>query len=75
MFSAPEWMTEGVCAQVDPDLWFPTRGSGHDSREAIKICQGCPIRRKCLQYALDTGELGIWGGTTAEHRRVMRAAS
>ena len=22
----PEWMTDGVCAQVDPELWFPEKG-------------------------------------------------
>lgn len=37
--------------------------------EAKALCDGCPARRKCLDYALD-GDLdfGVWGGLTFEER-------
>jgi len=33
----------------------------------------CPVRRECLDYAVDSGEdWGIWGGATPNQRRVLR---
>lgn len=36
-------------------------------------CRTCPVRAECLEYALDIGAVGIWGGTTTEQRRQIRA--
>ena len=42
-------------------------------REAIRICQACPIQVRCLAWALEQGVTdGVWGGTTAEQRRAIR---
>jgi WhiB family transcriptional regulator, redox-sensing transcriptional regulator len=36
---------------------------------ARRFCQGCPIQRACLTFALENGEMfGIWGGLTANER-------
>jgi WhiB family redox-sensing transcriptional regulator len=32
------------------------------------ICQRCPIRLQCRDYALSTRVSGIWGGTTEAER-------
>lgn len=66
-----EWHAEGLCHQVDPDLWFPEKGGS--TRHAKKVCQGCPVREACLQQALDANErFGIWGGFSERERRQMQ---
>jgi WhiB family redox-sensing transcriptional regulator len=67
-----EWVTRAVCAQVDPDLWFPEKGGA--TREAKKVCMSCPVRDECLEYALANEErFGIWGGKSErERRRLLR---
>lgn len=68
------WMAEGICAQTDPESFFPEKGGS--TQEAKKICLGCPVREKCLQYALERGEyFGIWGGKSERERRKMRKAA
>jgi hypothetical protein len=57
-----------LCAQVDPELWFPKLGS--PSSAALLICQDCPARVDCLEWALTAREEhGIWGGMTPRQRR------
>lgn len=64
------WMDEARCAEVDPDLFFPERGDA--AKDAKKVCGGCPVVDQCLQYALKNEFMdGIWGGTSANERRVM----
>lgn len=70
------WTEQGICRTVDPDVWFPEVGCGRPAvQTAVKICQGCPVRRECLAAALERNErFGIWGGTTERQRRGMREA-
>ena len=62
------------CA-VDPNLFFPDDlvGSPHDRKlvanEAKAICSVCPVKIRCLDYAVSAGMHGIWGGTTDSERR------
>lgn len=61
-----------LCAQVDPELFFPEKGGS--TREAKRICRRCPIRDACLEYALVNGErFGIWGGQSERERRRLGA--
>lgn len=67
----PEFVTDGLCAQTDPEIFFPEKG--HNGREAKKICARCPVRAECLAWALDRKErVGVWGGTTGHERDAMR---
>jgi len=67
----PAWMTGGLCAQVDPDLWFPEKGGS--TREAKALCARCPVHPECLAYALAHDErFGVWGGASERDRRRMR---
>lgn len=67
----PEW-PGALCAQSDPDAWFPEMGG--PARLAKQICDACPHRRGCLEWALEANEeFGIWGGLTAQERRQLRA--
>lgn len=65
------WMTQATCRDYDPELWFPVAEESGDV--AIGHCRTCPVRVECLEYALDIGAVGIWGGTTTEQRRQIRA--
>lgn len=70
--AAGRWQERALCAQVDPDAWFP--GKGESPRLAKQTCAACPVREQCLDYAIEHGEtFGIWGGMTErERRRVAR---
>ncbi len=68
---AVTWRDFASCAETDPDEFFPEKGGS--TRPAIKVCQGCPVRAQCLEYALEHDErFGIWGGKSWEQRRRMR---
>lgn len=60
------------CSETDPEIFFPEPGRVDLGRQAIAICDRCPVRDACLEKALQNGELGIWGGTTEHQRRKMR---
>lgn len=74
-----EWQMNASCRDIDGSLFFHPdneRGEAREGRVAAakRICEGCPVRRECLRYALESGErYGIWGGTTEEERRAARA--
>lgn len=60
-----------LCAQVDPELWFPEKGGTVTA--AKRICHDCPLREACLQEALGNPYLfGVWGETTAQERQILR---
>ncbi|MER7688437.1 WhiB family transcriptional regulator [Streptomyces sp. NPDC097610] len=44
-------------------------------RSAPQRSARCPVRERCLQWALDVGQVGIWGGTTESERRATRRRS
>ncbi|GAB2758235.1 hypothetical protein GCM10027174_38080 [Salinifilum aidingensis] len=71
----PQWQERALCAQTDPEAFFPEKGGS--TREAKRICQGCEVRDECLEYALEHDErFGIWGGLSErERRRLKRRAS
>ncbi len=69
------WQTDALCAQTDPEAFFPEKGGS--TRDAKRICTTCEVRSKCLEYALLNDErFGIWGGLSErERRRLKRRAS
>jgi hypothetical protein len=62
-----------VCATTDPEAFFPEKGLGgqRSVKLAKSMCRSCPYTVKCLQWAIDNKETGIWGGTTEKERRRM----
>ena len=65
------WQERALCAQTDPEAFFPEKGGS--TREAKKICGGCEVRNRCLEYALENDErFGIWGGLSERERRKLR---
>lgn len=72
--SSPHWTELALCAQSDPEAWFPEKGCS--TREAKKVCRGCPVRTECLDYALENDErFGVWGGTSEKQRRKLKRRS
>lgn len=69
------WMTAGRCRDHDPDVFFVR--SAAQAKRAIRICERCPVREACLEYALDNAiEFGVWGGLTErQRRRLLRVAA
>lgn len=69
----PDWQENALCAQTDPEAFFPEKGGS--TREAKRICSGCEVRAECLEYALAHDErFGIWGGLSERERRRLRRA-
>jgi WhiB family redox-sensing transcriptional regulator len=62
-----------VCATTDPEAFFPEKGLGGERsiKIAKSLCKTCAYTVKCLQWAIDNNETGIWGGTTEKERRSM----
>lgn len=65
-----DWVDEAVCAETFADAFFPEKGEPQHSRAAKQICEQCPVRLPCLQFAVDNQErFGIWGGLSERERR------
>ncbi|RFZ41381.1 Transcriptional regulator WhiB2 [Mycobacterium marinum] len=65
------WKAQALCAQTDPDAFFPEKGG--TTRPAKRVCLSCPVRKQCLDYALDHDErFGIWGGFSERERRRLK---
>ena len=67
-----DWMARGNCRAVDPAVFFPSDGVGVEI--ARQICQGCPVKQQCLDYAIyHRIDHGVWGGASErERRRIAR---
>lgn len=67
-----KWATRAACRDAEAELFFP--GKGNPTRPAVAVCDRCPVRRDCLEYALtlERGKPeeahGVWGGLTAKQR-------
>ena len=67
------WRQQARCRGVDPAVFYPVSDED-DAPEAKEICDECPVREPCLEYALTVREKhGVWGGRTErERRRLIR---
>jgi WhiB family transcriptional regulator, redox-sensing transcriptional regulator len=76
--NAPYFDGSQVCAQVDPELFFPeVDSSKNDIKRALAICSDCEFKEPCLEFALTHENeyiYGIWGGTTPKQRRLIKQA-
>jgi len=62
------WMADAACRGADdPNLWHSDAGT--PPAHVFDICNGCPVRERCADYADMHGERhGVWGGMTTEQR-------
>jgi WhiB family redox-sensing transcriptional regulator len=79
MATAPYFDNTQLCAQTDPELFFPeVKGKKNpDYLETVKkakaICGHCHFKDPCLEYALKHDIVGIWGGTEQAERDKLRS--
>jgi hypothetical protein len=76
----PDFLKEEIppCAESDPDAFFTIDvdvngelvSTPHYFNEvgAKKVCSDCPYIKECLIFAIETKQIGIWGGTTENER-------
>ncbi|WP_030895810.1 WhiB family transcriptional regulator [Streptomyces sp. NRRL F-5053] len=71
------WHNRAACLPtpanpVDPELFFPEPDEIDRIRAAKALCAPCPVRRTCLDAALEAGDReGVRGGMTAEEREPL----
>ncbi len=74
------WQVRASCRGPQAAIFFPPshfeRKEDKEARErrAKSICQSCPVRKPCLEYALTIKEPhGIWGGLNEMERKQLLA--
>jgi len=66
-----DWRAQGKCWDMDSAIFFPCDGIGVQA--AQRICEECPVKATCLEYALANRiEHGVWGGTSERERGRIR---
>ena len=77
----------GTVTSADEDIFFApdldelggkrgtaTRMAATRERQALAVCDGCPVQAECLAYAIATGQQhGVWGGKTQQELRRLVA--
>jgi WhiB family redox-sensing transcriptional regulator len=66
-----DWHQNAACrGQAPADF---VRGPKSDYGTIRELCEACPVRPECLEFALANESLtGLWGGTTDTERRMIR---
>lgn len=68
------WQDRAACRDMDVRLFFGPDGEQRPRREirearAKAVCESCPVRAQCLDYALSNSiRHGVWGGLNEEER-------
>jgi WhiB family redox-sensing transcriptional regulator len=76
--AVPRWMTHALCVTADPQTFKRAESATYQSRAVWKaraICAACPVRRECLESAMEHEEeygrtirIGVWGGMSPFER-------
>lgn len=66
------WQSRGACRGLETAVFYPD--PEEDGGEAKAVCDRCPVRQPCLEWALSHREKeGVWGGCNErERRRILR---
>jgi len=63
---APDWLAVR-------DKWGRRTEEVPGEDDAKAICHTCPVKKKCLEFALETRvQEGTWGGLNETERRALR---
>lgn len=67
------------CANMDTDIFFMPDDDKLNRKErserilrAKRICNGCPVMKRCQNYAINHNEVGVWGGMTEKERNELQ---
>ena len=74
-----DWQEDAACREYDNILFFGAEeGESELERQtreshAKAICQNCPVKAPCLEFAMETNQkYGIWGGYTDKERSSLK---
>lgn len=75
--SYPKLSGDEVCRRPENLVHYDMAVEGGVQAEehiviAKRLCLGCPVRADCSEWAIATGQHGVWGGTDEEERRRIR---
>jgi WhiB family transcriptional regulator, redox-sensing transcriptional regulator len=71
------WQRAAACGGMDIEVFFgvadePSAIRIRREAAARTVCARCPVRRKCLRFAIDHKiRDGIWGGTHEDERAAL----
>lgn len=69
LYPHERWMRSGACLGLDSNLFFPEKKGDNLYAEGKLVCDVCPVREKCLDYAYRYNiKQGMWGGKTPRQR-------
>lgn len=60
------WQLRAACRGMDRELFFSTETSLDTVRP---VCESCPVRTTCEDYANEHKMVGFWGAKTDDERR------
>jgi hypothetical protein len=67
----PKFKNRAACDGTDLDMWFLERDFSYNHL-LKRICNGCPAKAECFEYALYNNVIGFWAGTTYQQRKLIR---
>jgi WhiB family redox-sensing transcriptional regulator len=63
-----------ACAGIDVEIFFTEEKGNYTNLDFIKrICNTCPVRVECFDYAVEHLVHGIWAATNKEERDRYRS--
>lgn len=71
--TGPDWYREARCKNTNSDEFSPAVETAIGlAKVKAAFCDLCPVRDRCLQFAIINGDRGYWGGTSTAERMAMR---
>lgn len=71
--TGPDWYRSAACKDTNSNDFTP---AVETPSALLKVkenyCDHCPVRERCLQFAIISGEKGFWGGTSTAERSAMK---
>ncbi len=67
-FEPIPWADDAMCKDMDTEVFFGIT----EPRVLRVICNACPVKAECLDYAVRNLEFGFWGGKSEEERKSLR---
>jgi WhiB family redox-sensing transcriptional regulator len=62
-----------ACAGIDVEIFFTEEKGNYTNLDFIKkMCNTCPVRVECFEYAIENLVHGIWAGTNKDERDKYR---
>lgn len=70
----PIFETQALCHEIDPDMFFEADDRSSYTQLALvkTVCNRCPSKQPCLEYALHNAVHGVWAGTTHRERKEIQ---